>query len=1023
MSPDRRNEETPATFPWRPVRRAAATAVALTVAAALGCHSSPSRSSGGGNGSSSGSASSGSTPPNPVGATTFVSQPPGGSAGRGGTPMAGAAGGAATGQNGAASSSSGSSGATSGSSPAPRTIQEADIYKVSGDTLYVLNQYRGLQILDVSDLQNPQLVARVPVVGNPVDLYIEGNTAYVIVSDYFYYDMVNGMAGDAEATPWIGSQVWAVDVTTPSNPVVLGTLPVEGEVDDTRIVGNILYVVSNVYSYYYFGGGPAMGGAPVAGGATGGAAGGGSSSAAVTNQNLTFVASFDISNPKKMVKVAEQDFPAGGWNIHSNVTVNRVVIAESGWSQDTQGPTTQFEPIDISDPKGGLVLGTGYDASGMVEDRWAMDFDPNTNLFRAVMDTQQYSNQGGSLEIWNAPDVNHATPVGALVLNLPEAVTAASFDTGRAYVVTSYCTDPLWIIDTSDPTQPRLSGSVAMSGALDFLEPMGNQLIALGHDSDGCTAWEGLGQLAVSLFDVTDPTKPSMTSRVDFGGPYSAVTASSDDMKKAFQVLPTMNLILVPFQSWDDNNYQYTGGTQLIDFTGPSLTLRGFAQHDGSIERAFPVQNDIVAFSNRSLQVLDASDRDHPMTVAQIDLARPVLGLSIIGDQAVELSGDWTVGDTEIAVTSASTPDQPVPNAVVRIPSPNAQTFRDGSMMWILAEDYKASGTVAWLQGVDLSNPSAPVLRGKLPLDPSDVPNGFYGGWYEWGYGDETVIAGHALVIHRMYWGCYGTCGQNQPQDQLLVVDLSNPDNPSLAAPLTLPDSDWSWGLTAVGDFAWITHYEWIPNTNNGYVKYYLDRVDLTNPGSPSLLAKINVPGVFFAASPDGATIYTEQTTYDSDWTKATTWLNELSLLPGQNLAALVASTALQGSPGGAAINNGYAYVESWNYDDASGSSASLSAVNLSSMAVESSQKLGSDWAWIVKATGGKLFVEADWYDTGMVVYDLTKPGEPEMQGSIRTEGWVEDVVVNGTTAYLPSGEYGVPMVSLAAGAPLPGQM
>src|SRR5579863_7782903 len=46
-----------------------------------------------------------------------------------------------------------------------RTVQEADIYKLVGNTLYILNAYRGLQIVDVTNPASPILVGRVPVVG------------------------------------------------------------------------------------------------------------------------------------------------------------------------------------------------------------------------------------------------------------------------------------------------------------------------------------------------------------------------------------------------------------------------------------------------------------------------------------------------------------------------------------------------------------------------------------------------------------------------------------------------------------------------------------------------------------------------------------------------------------------------------------------------------------------------------------------------------------------------------------------
>jgi hypothetical protein len=942
--------------------------------------------------SSTTSGGPGGTPPNPVGATDFVSQPLSAGGGEGG------GGGLAEGtlSNGAAAPQTGASGAAAPT----RTIQESDLYAVNGNALYVLNTYRGLEIVDITNLTSPNVIARVPIVGTPVGLYAEGNTVYVIVSDYFFYDWIDGFAGGAGwgSMPWVGSQVWAIDVTVPAAPVVLSTLPINGEIDDSCIVGNILYVVSNVWTYYYMWGAPAGG-------------------FGNTSEDLTFVASFDISNSQQMNPVAELDFPSDGWNINDNVTDTRIILSESGYDETSGNPITQFAPIDISDPSGKLVLGNLYQASGSVDSRWAMDFDPTSGVFRAIMD-QGYGNSGGTLEDWTASTVATATPVGVLNLNIDEAVTAATFNGPMAYLSTANCTDPLWIADTTDPTQPKLDGSLVIPGTLDFIEPLGStQLLALGHDTSGCNVWEGSGGLAVSLFDVSNPNAPTMQSQVTFGSQYSAVNASTNDMKKAFQVLTNMSpgLILVPFESWDDTSYTYNGGTQLIDLNATSLTLDGMASQQGFVERAFPVQNEIVAFSDQTLQVLDASNRNNPVTVAQIDMARAVLGLTVVNGQVVELAGDYTVGSTELAVTNPTTPDQAIPNAVVSIPAPYAQTFQDGNIMWILSNDYTSN--TAWLQGVDLTNPSSPVLRGRLAVNPAQVPN-WYGGWYYWGFGDQAVIAGNALAIHLEYYGCYD-CGDGYqaPLDQVYVIDLSNPDAPTLAPPVTLPGSDWSWGLTAVGNFAWITHYEWVPSSNYTQVRYYLDRIDLTTPSSPQLLAKINVPGVFFSASTDGQTIYTQDVTYAANWTAPETWLNQLQL-QSNGTALLTAATGLSGYAGSAAVNNGYAYIETWNWNSST-NNATLFAVNLSDLTVESSQLFGSDWAWIMASAGGKLFVQSYWYDAGILVYDLTNPGQPTMQGSVRTEGYVENVVVNGSTAYLPSGDYGVPMVDLTPGSAL----
>jgi hypothetical protein len=139
-----------------------------------------------------------------------------------------------------------------------------------------------------------------------------------------------------------------------------------------------------------------------------------------------------------------------------------------------------------------------------------------------------------------------------------------------------------------------------------------------------CAAFQGTGQLGVSLFDVSDGAKPTLLSQVTFGGQTAAVAASRSDLKKAFLVLRQLGLVLVPFQNVGDSTDP--GGTQLIDLGPRALTLRGMAPHTGLVLRAFPVQEDLMAFSDEDLQVLDISNRDQPATIAQLALSPPATG-------------------------------------------------------------------------------------------------------------------------------------------------------------------------------------------------------------------------------------------------------------------------------------------------------------------------------------------------------------------------------------------------------------
>jgi hypothetical protein len=56
------------------------------------------------------------------------------------------------------------------------TVQEADIYRLSGTRLFYLNTYRGFMVYDVSNSQQPVKVSALPIYGYPVEMFVEGNT-------------------------------------------------------------------------------------------------------------------------------------------------------------------------------------------------------------------------------------------------------------------------------------------------------------------------------------------------------------------------------------------------------------------------------------------------------------------------------------------------------------------------------------------------------------------------------------------------------------------------------------------------------------------------------------------------------------------------------------------------------------------------------------------------------------------------------------------------------------------------------
>lgn len=91
-----------------------------------------------------------------------------------------------------------------------------------------------------------------------------------------------------------------------------------------------------------------------------------------------------------------------------------------------------------------------------------------------------------------------------------EQVYAVHFTGARAYVVTFRLTDPLYVLDLSDPADPKVAGELAVPGFSDYLFPLANgRLLGVGKDADDRGFQQGL---KVAVFDVRDPAKPRIES-------------------------------------------------------------------------------------------------------------------------------------------------------------------------------------------------------------------------------------------------------------------------------------------------------------------------------------------------------------------------------------------------------------------------------------------------------------------------------------------------------------------------------
>ncbi|HAO19834.1 MAG TPA: hypothetical protein DCQ37_04655, partial [Desulfobacteraceae bacterium] len=109
-----------------------------------------------------------------------------------------------------------------------RAIEEADIIKVEGNYLYLLNQYKGLTICDMSKPDSPSIAGRVAVTGQPIDMYIRDSRAYIIVSATYQTIYKIAADGTTSSTTAQGSRIQVADISDKTNPKLAGSFDLKG---------------------------------------------------------------------------------------------------------------------------------------------------------------------------------------------------------------------------------------------------------------------------------------------------------------------------------------------------------------------------------------------------------------------------------------------------------------------------------------------------------------------------------------------------------------------------------------------------------------------------------------------------------------------------------------------------------------------------------------------------------------------------------------------------------------------------
>jgi len=226
-------------------------------------------------------------------------------------------------------------------------------------------------------------------------------------------------------------------------------------------------------------------------------------------QNFILVASISMNS----LAFEKQLIVGQGQSIYASQ--NNLYIAETEWSRERMPmveslirmPSTENTIIHKFNLDNGKINYQGYaSARGRILNQFSMDEYNDT--FRIA--TTQGNNESNNLFIFD----KEMKQIGLLEGLAPgESIYSVRFMGEKAYVVTFKKIDPLFVIDLSNASEPKVLGKLKIPGYSDYLHPIDeNHLIGLGKDAvpalekQGDFAWyQGI---KLAIFDVSNPVEP-----------------------------------------------------------------------------------------------------------------------------------------------------------------------------------------------------------------------------------------------------------------------------------------------------------------------------------------------------------------------------------------------------------------------------------------------------------------------------------------------------------------------------------
>lgn len=415
-------------------------------------------------------------------------------------------------------------------------VDEADIVKTDGDYIYYITGQKLVIINTVNNLKIQSQIDFEKENFDPYEIYIEKNKLVVIgdtyyKNDYIIYDVAYYQQNDEKTIAKV------YDIENKSKPKLEREVAVEGYYLSSRMIGENIYLIANkdlyIYLYddieelneedykpkyidtlvmneeqsigyediYYF----------------------------PESEDMSYmnIASFNINNTEP---ANIETYLGAGEEIYCSL--NNLYIAKVKYEYKDKLMFGYYNNYDLNtfiykfkldDSK--VIYTSAGSVPGEILNQFSMD--ENNGYFRiATTDNNGFDDETNTNNLYILDE--NLQLVGE-VENLAkgEEIYSVRFIGDRAYMVTFVQTDPLFVIDLSDPTNPIVLGELKIPGYSSYLHPYDESHIIGFGENTKTNEYGGVitNGMKMALFDVSDPTNPKELFSKDIGerGTYSEI--------------------------------------------------------------------------------------------------------------------------------------------------------------------------------------------------------------------------------------------------------------------------------------------------------------------------------------------------------------------------------------------------------------------------------------------------------------------------------------------------------------------